>query len=242
MPIKNINKVKKYILLIVIIGFKLFGQDSIESKSVVKLSNTVNIHQKADLISYEKQKFNNFKKKIKSLTSKEYLNKIRVYSKDSLKTLAIKLLSIKELKEKKLLQKDISLNTDYYLRLLDELKSSKINNSEYFFLEKELNNYNLIKIQKKHSISLIINIILGIIVLILTYRIYLIKYQKRTLKVEELSKQERNIKNLIISGKSNKEIARELFISLNTVKTHITNIYNKLNISNRKELISKFQK
>ena len=124
----------------------------------------------------------------------------------------------------------------------DELKSSKINNTEYFFLEKELNNYNLIRIKNKYTISVIINFILGIIVLIVTYKTYLIKYQKRTLKVEELSTQEKNIKNLILSGKSNKEIAGELFISLNTVKTHITNIYNKLNISNRKDLITKFQK
>jgi len=234
--------VKKYILLIVLIGFKLFGQDSTENISIEESSNTDNINQNVNLVSNEKQKFNNFKKSLKSVTSEEYLNKMRIYSKDSLKTLAIKLLSIKELKEKELLQKDISLNSDYYMRLLDELKSSKINNTEYFFLEKELNNYNLIRIKNKYTISVIINFILGIIVLIVTYKTYLIKYQKRTLKVEELSTQEKNIKNLILSGKSNKEIAGELFISLNTVKTHITNIYNKLNISNRKDLITKFQK
>jgi DNA-binding CsgD family transcriptional regulator len=234
--------VKKYILLIVLIGFKLFGQDSTENISIEESSNTDNINQNVNLVSNEKQKFNNFKKSLKSVTSEEYLNKMRIYSKDSLKTLAIKLLSIKELKEKELLQKDISLNSDYYMRLLDELKSSKINNTEYFFLEKELNNYNLTRVKNKYTISVIINFILGIIVLILTYKTYLIKYQKRTLKVEELSIQEKNIKNLILSGKSNKEIAGELFISLNTVKTHITNIYNKLNISNRKDLITKFQK
>ena len=233
---------KKYILLIVLIGFKLFGQDSTENISIEESSNTDNINQNVNLVSNKKQKFNNFKKSLKSVTSEEYLNKMRIYSKDSLKTLAIKLLSIKELKEKELLQKDISLNSDYYMRLLDELKSSKINNTEYFFLEKELNNYNLIRIKNKYTISVIINFILGIIVLIVTYKTYLIKYQKRTLKVEELSTQEKNIKNLILSGKSNKEIAGELFISLNTVKTHITNIYNKLNISNRKDLITKFQK
>ena len=233
---------KKYIFLIVLIGFKLFGQDSTENISIEESSNTDNINQNVNLVSNEKQKFNNFKKSLKSVTSEEYLNKMRIYSKDSLKTLAIKLLSIKELKEKELLQKDISLNSDYYMRLLDELKSSKINNTEYFFLEKELNNYNLIRIKNKYTISVIINFILGIIVLIVTYKTYLIKYQKRTLKVEELSTQEKNIKNLILSGKSNKEIAGELFISLNTVKTHITNIYNKLNISNRKDLITKFQK
>ncbi|WP_430412951.1 response regulator transcription factor [Kordia sp.] len=233
---------KKYILLIILIGFKLFGQDNTENIAIEESSNTDNINQNVNLVSNEKQKFNNFKKSLKSVTSEEYLNKMRIYSKDSLKTLAIKLLSIKELKEKKLLQKDILLNSDYYIRLLDELKSSKINNTEYFFLEKELNNYNLIRIKNKYTISVIINFILGIIALILFYKTYLTKYQKKILKIEELSVQEKNIKNLILSGKSNKEIAAELFISLNTVKTHITNIYNKLNISNRKDLITKFQK
>jgi DNA-binding CsgD family transcriptional regulator len=41
--------------------------------------------------------------------------------------------------------------------------------------------------------------------------------------------------------KSNKEIASELFISHNTVKTHINNIYKKLAISNREELNSFFE-
>ncbi|MBW1298823.1 hypothetical protein GBO31_25230 [Aquimarina litoralis] len=52
-----------------------------------------------------------------------------------------------------------------------------------------------------------------------------------------LSKQENTVKELILSGKTNKEIANELFISINTVKTHISNIYSKLNISSRKELL-----
>ena len=46
---------------------------------------------------------------------------------------------------------------------------------------------------------------------------------------------------MIIEGKSNKEIAKELFISLSTVKTRITNIYKKLNLSNRGDLICKFK-
>jgi transcriptional antiterminator len=40
--------------------------------------------------------------------------------------------------------------------------------------------------------------------------------------------------------KSNKEIATELFISVSTVKTHITNIYKKLAVVNRTELVTRF--
>jgi len=51
-----------------------------------------------------------------------------------------------------------------------------------------------------------------------------------------LSQQELKIKELILEGKSNKEIASELFISVSTVKTHINNLYKKLGVSSRDEL------
>lgn len=233
---------KKYIFLLLIITFKVFGQNSTKTITTEKQTPSEIYNKEYDFINEEEQKFKKFKKQIKSITTEDYLEKIRAYSKDSLKTLAIKLLSVKELNEKKLLQKDISLNSEYYIRLLDELKSSEINNLEYFFLERELNGYYLINIKKKQTLSIIVNIIFGIIIVVLVYIIYSIKSQKRLTIIEELSNQEIKVKKHIIDGKSNKEIAEELFISLNTVKTHITNIYSKLNVSNRKELINKFQK
>lgn len=51
-----------------------------------------------------------------------------------------------------------------------------------------------------------------------------------------LTPQEQRIAKLITEGKSNKEIASELFISLSTVKTHINNIYKKLGVGSRSEL------
>jgi len=44
---------------------------------------------------------------------------------------------------------------------------------------------------------------------------------------------------LLLEGKTNKEIGEQLFISSNTVKTHVKNIYGKLNISNRIQLYAK---
>ena len=38
-------------------------------------------------------------------------------------------------------------------------------------------------------------------------------------------------------GKSNKEIAEELFLSESTVKTHIYNIFRKMDVKNRIEVI-----
>ncbi|WP_353779455.1 LuxR C-terminal-related transcriptional regulator [Winogradskyella sp. 3972H.M.0a.05] len=53
--------------------------------------------------------------------------------------------------------------------------------------------------------------------------------------LKSLSIQERKIFQLIQLGKSNKEISEEYNIGLSTVKSHVSNIYSKLNIKSRKE-------
>lgn len=53
-----------------------------------------------------------------------------------------------------------------------------------------------------------------------------------------LSKREMEVINLLNEGKSYREISEELFISLNTVKTHIRNIYPKLDVSSRHEIVN----
>lgn len=55
-----------------------------------------------------------------------------------------------------------------------------------------------------------------------------------------ISNREKEIIQLIFAGKSNKEVGEVLFISEKTVKYHIYNIYRKLNIKNRIELINLF--
>ena len=50
---------------------------------------------------------------------------------------------------------------------------------------------------------------------------------------EELTPAERKILDKIVKGQSNKEIAYNLKISENTVKTHVKNIFDKLNVSDR---------
>lgn len=52
---------------------------------------------------------------------------------------------------------------------------------------------------------------------------------------EPLSLQEQRVLRLLVAGLSNPEIARELVVSRNTVKTHVKNIYRKLNVTKREE-------
>jgi LuxR family maltose regulon positive regulatory protein len=54
-----------------------------------------------------------------------------------------------------------------------------------------------------------------------------------------LSKRELELLGLIAAGRSNKEIASQLFISLGTVKRHTVNIFTKLDVQNRTEAVAK---
>ncbi|MDX1417505.1 MAG: response regulator transcription factor, partial [Candidatus Promineifilaceae bacterium] len=47
------------------------------------------------------------------------------------------------------------------------------------------------------------------------------------------TEQELNILALIVDGKTNKQIADELFITLGTAKWHVHNILQKLDVKNR---------
>ena len=58
---------------------------------------------------------------------------------------------------------------------------------------------------------------------------------------DTLTTQERNVVAEILNRKTNKEIAADLFISVSTVKTHINNLYKKLQVSSRDEIIKRFE-
>jgi ATP/maltotriose-dependent transcriptional regulator MalT len=57
--------------------------------------------------------------------------------------------------------------------------------------------------------------------------------------LEPLSERELEVLALLASGRTNAEIARDLFVALGTVKSHVNNIYRKLGASNRAEAVSK---
>lgn len=54
-----------------------------------------------------------------------------------------------------------------------------------------------------------------------------------------ISKRELDVLNLMALGLSNDEIAAKLFVSLNTVKTHSSNIFSKLDVKRRTQATEK---
>lgn len=56
--------------------------------------------------------------------------------------------------------------------------------------------------------------------------------------IEDLSKRELEILELISKGHSNQDIAEKLYLSLGTVKWHTSNIYGKLGVSNRTHAVT----
>jgi ATP/maltotriose-dependent transcriptional regulator MalT len=60
--------------------------------------------------------------------------------------------------------------------------------------------------------------------------------------VEPLTAREREVLQLMLNGATNREIARELIVSVNTVKKHVLNICGKLNVRSRTQAIAKARK
>jgi DNA-binding NarL/FixJ family response regulator len=53
----------------------------------------------------------------------------------------------------------------------------------------------------------------------------------------ELTPQERNVARLVATGLTNREIADRLFVTLNTVETHLRHIFQKLDVTSRTQLV-----
>ncbi|WP_079529217.1 response regulator transcription factor [Halobacillus hunanensis] len=57
--------------------------------------------------------------------------------------------------------------------------------------------------------------------------------QEEEKRIHELTRREKDVLKEIMKGRSNKEIANHLFITEKTVKTHLSNIFSKLEVHDR---------
>ena len=88
---------------------------------------------------------------------------------------------------------------------------------------------------------LIIGVVFTGLGIVLGVRFFNQKQEQRSYRPEDLglSKRETEVLDLLSEGLSNQEIADRLFVSLNTIKTHIANIYSKLGVSRRTQAVEK---
>ena len=56
---------------------------------------------------------------------------------------------------------------------------------------------------------------------------------------EPLSEREREVLQLVAAGKTNRQVATELFVSVGTVKTHVNNVYRKLEAHSRTQAVAR---
>ncbi|MDQ6530857.1 response regulator transcription factor [Flavobacterium sp. LHD-85] len=181
----------------------------------------------------------------------DFAEKVKSYSEKSIKHSLLKLLAFSDIKKN-----DFNIKTDFekdeafYDGVSNSLKSYYGETSYYLQYQDEISKISNVILQQKYAFQKKLNYALVILVFIL---ILVSVFQFRKLKalkpqkiIQEISNltltnQEEKITKLILEDKSNKEIANELFISLSTVKTHIRNLYAKLDVTNRHELVAKLK-
>ncbi|MEC3966526.1 helix-turn-helix transcriptional regulator [Flagellimonas halotolerans] len=137
-------------------------------------------------------------------------------------------------------------NNDYYENLSERLTSTypEAEFTQQYRTEittdKELASFNRTKSSKwnRTIIALLAVSVLGNVVFFLGRK----KKDNTSQLLEKLTLQEQKITNLMLENKTNKEIASELFVSVSTIKTHINNLYKKLGISSREEMVVRFKK
>lgn len=142
-------------------------------------------------------------------------------------------------------QKDITQNK-YYLNLEHRLKS-KYPDAPFTKLYTDEIALEQIAAHKKKPSSILLKWLLPILLLLsFGFNVFLLKRNTSIKKkmhnqlLQKLTEQEQKIVDAILLGKTNKEIASALFISLSTVKTHINNLYKKLGVTSRQEIKQRF--
>jgi len=138
-------------------------------------------------------------------------------------------------------------SNDYYNTLLNRLETSypDSNYTKQYKTELTMDQFSIEDSKQSFNYNLLL---IGLLLASIGLNFWFYFTSKKRLKENkteakaQLTKQEQNVLDLILEENSNKAIAEQLFVSLSTVKSHINNIYKKLNVSSREELKHLFNK
>ena len=208
------------------------------SKAVFKIDSL------KELMAYD---YSNFRSEAnRQLNNKKWFSKLQDFGEDLEEPLAelyvYNFLSDRSTDLHSYYIKDVQSNS-YYESLLERLKTAYPETSYTKQYTMELASDKFATSNGEHTFHFPWKYVLGgLLMLSLFFNLFFWskwkgskQLHKEELK-EQLTKQEQKIVNLILQDKTNKEIAQEIFVSVSTVKTHINNIYKKLNISSREDV------
>lgn len=147
------------------------------------------------------------------------------------------------------LEEEYKIDPEYYHNFVSKWQKTEKESSYLNYFKKKINLYKAIHFEdaaKESTLSWITYLLGTMLLAAIGYIIYLRRQLQRTQQKETkvasfnfdlLSKKEKEVADLMVQGLSNKEIASSLFIETNTVKSHVTKIFQKLNIRSRQELL-----
>ena len=126
-------------------------------------------------------------------------------------------------------ESDYKMNPDFYKKYLRKWRKE---DSEYFAVFRS-------QLPIEGSENNIFGLLLVLGIIIFPIWLYFYRQSKKTgiNPFQSLTVQERRVFGLLKQGLSNKDISDECGISVSTVKSHVNNIYSKLDINSRKEVM-----
>jgi len=180
---------------------------------------------------------------------KNYLDAFKLFCTDSLSDPLVRLLAFAHIRRNvDGLNEDFKSDPDFYYNLQKGLNGYYSGTSYNTQFQDEISRLSASIIHQKYLFHKGLNLLLGAVILLLLAVVILLLRKLRVSGKHSasdglpgLTAREEKIAQLVCEGKSNNEIAAELYISLSTVKTHIGNINSKLNVTNRSELIAKLK-
>ena len=195
-----------------------------------------------------RQEFADFNyQNINNQTTEQYLRELKSFVIEK-KTHPLTTLILLGSLPKNAFKKDLNDEPEFYVQLLGQL-NNYYDNSFYAQQYKSFLD-DLYKSETREELAFFQKLSYGLAILSLLFFasiVFLVLKLKQARTTQQtpvdfsLTTQEEKVAELMIADKTNKEIATELFISLNTVKTHVRNLYAKLEVGNRTEFVEKFK-